>query len=79
MVEMNRLIDGHRKFLTEVFPQKRDHFHLLAESQAPEWLFITCSDSRIVPDLILGPVRVICLSRAMRATWCPLPVRMLME
>jgi carbonic anhydrase len=27
---------------------------LLAESQAPEWLFITCSDSRIVPDLILG-------------------------
>ncbi len=51
---MNRLIDGHKKFLAEVFPQKRDQFHLLAESQAPEWLFITCSDSRIVPDLILG-------------------------
>jgi carbonic anhydrase len=27
---------------------------LLAESQAPEYLFVTCSDSRIVPDLILG-------------------------
>lgn len=51
---MHRLIDGHRKFLAEVFPSRRSHFHLLADSQAPEFLFITCSDSRIVPDLILG-------------------------
>jgi len=51
---MQRLIEGHRKFRAEVFPQRKDEFHLLAESQAPEWLFITCSDSRIVPDLILG-------------------------
>jgi carbonic anhydrase len=51
---MDRLIQGHKKFLAEVFPRKRDQFHLLAESQAPEWLFITCSDSRIVPDMILG-------------------------
>jgi carbonic anhydrase len=51
---MERLIEGHRKFLAEVFPLRKDQFHLLAESQAPEWLFITCSDSRIVPDLILG-------------------------
>jgi len=51
---MQRLIEGHKKFLAEVFPERRDQFHLLAESQAPEWLFITCADSRIVPDLILG-------------------------
>lgn len=51
---MERLVEGHKKFLAEVFPRRRDQFHLLAESQAPEWLFITCSDSRIVPDLILG-------------------------
>lgn len=51
---MERLIEGHKKFLKEVFPARRHQFHLLAESQAPEWLFITCSDSRIVPDLILG-------------------------
>jgi len=51
---MERLIAGHRKFLAEVFPARKSQFHLLAESQAPEWLFITCSDSRIVPDLILG-------------------------
>jgi carbonic anhydrase len=51
---MDRLIEGHKKFLSEVFPRRRDQFHLLAESQAPEWLFITCSDSRVLPDLILG-------------------------
>jgi len=51
---MQRLIEGHKRFLAEVFPAKRSQYRLLAESQAPEWLFITCSDSRIVPDLILG-------------------------
>jgi len=51
---MERLIAGHKRFLAEVFPGRRDQFHLLAETQAPEWLFITCSDSRVVPDLILG-------------------------
>jgi carbonic anhydrase len=51
---MQRLIEGHKKFLAEVFPGRRHQFHLLAESQAPEWLFITCSDSRIVPDMILS-------------------------
>ena len=44
-------------FMRRYFPQRRGQFHLLAETQAPEWLVITCSDSRIVPDLILqtGP------------------------
>ncbi|MFP5250681.1 MAG: carbonic anhydrase [Acidobacteriota bacterium] len=51
---MERLIQGYKHFLAEVFPQRRSRFHLLADSQAPEWLFITCADSRIVPDLILG-------------------------
>src|ERR1700688_371335 len=51
---MERLIEGHKKFLAEVFPRRRDQFHLLAEMQSPEWLFITCSDSRVLPDLILG-------------------------
>jgi carbonic anhydrase len=53
-VGMDRLIEGHKRFLKDVFPGRRDQFHLLAESQAPEWLFITCSDSRIMPDMILG-------------------------
>jgi carbonic anhydrase len=51
---MDRLIAGHKHFLAEVFPGERHKFKLLSERQAPEWLFITCSDSRVVPDLILG-------------------------
>lgn len=51
---MKRLLEGHKRFLTEVFPQRKQDFHLLAESQAPEYLFITCSDSRVLPDLICG-------------------------
>jgi carbonic anhydrase len=51
---MDKLIEGHKRFLAEVFPARKDQFKLLADSQHPEYLFITCSDSRIVPDLILG-------------------------
>ncbi len=51
---MNQLIAGHKKFLKNVFPGRKDQFKLLADSQAPEYLLITCSDSRVVPDLILG-------------------------
>ncbi|MFZ1084129.1 MAG: carbonic anhydrase [Terracidiphilus sp.] len=51
---MDRLIAGYRKFLKNVFPGRKSQFQLLADSQAPEYLLITCSDSRVVPDMILG-------------------------
>ena len=51
---MDRLIAGHKRFLKEIFPGRKEQFKLLSDRQAPEWLFITCSDSRVVPDLILG-------------------------
>lgn len=51
---MQRLIEGHKRFQNEIFPARRHEFKLLSDRQAPEWLFITCSDSRIVPDLVLG-------------------------
>ena len=51
---MERLIEGHKKFQAKVFPRRKKEFRLLADRQNPEWLFITCSDSRVLPDLILG-------------------------
>ena len=49
---MKRLLEGYARFRREVFPQWKDHFHLLAELQKPETLFITCADSRVVPTMI---------------------------
>jgi carbonic anhydrase len=49
---MKRLLDGYARFRETAFPARKDHFHLLSEGQSPEFLFITCADSRIVPDLI---------------------------
>ncbi len=49
---MNRLLDGYAHFRRNVFPGMKDQFHLLSDRQQPEFLFITCSDSRVVPDLI---------------------------
>ena len=46
-------IDGYRRFRQDVFPSKRRLFRDLASGQRPHTLFITCSDSRIVPDMIL--------------------------
>ncbi len=51
---MRRLIEGYQHFAHDLFPERRDHFKLLSERQSPRWLFITCSDSRVVPDLILS-------------------------
>ena len=50
---MRRIVEGIRRFQKDVFPAKRDLFRKLAESQNPRALFVTCGDSRIVPDLIM--------------------------
>jgi carbonic anhydrase len=46
---MQPLIDNAR-----TFGQRPEEFAQLAKGQSPEVLFITCSDSRVVPALITG-------------------------
>ncbi|MDX7950984.1 carbonic anhydrase [Lichenihabitans sp. Uapishka_5] len=49
---VERLFDGVRTFREEVFPEQREHFEKLAEGQSPATLFITCADSRVVPEML---------------------------
>jgi carbonic anhydrase len=49
---MSKLFRGIRTFQKKVFPNQRTHFEKLANGQNPSTLFITCSDSRIVPELL---------------------------
>ncbi|TWH71498.1 carbonic anhydrase [Azomonas agilis] len=46
------IIDGFKRFKRDVFPTQQALFQKLAKSQAPQVMFITCADSRIVPELI---------------------------
>lgn len=49
-----RLIEGLRRFSRDYFPEFKEHFQrLVAEGQHPATLFIGCSDSRLVPSLLI--------------------------
>ncbi|MFD7025363.1 carbonic anhydrase [Promicromonospora sukumoe] len=50
---MQHLFDHARLFQDQVARQ-RDHFDPLAAGQSPQVLFLTCSDSRVIPSLITG-------------------------
>lgn len=49
---MKHLIPGLRKFSEDVYPQQRKLFQQLSKGQSPHTLMITCSDSRIDPNLV---------------------------
>ncbi|MGW1018221.1 carbonic anhydrase [Streptomyces niveus] len=50
---MKSLIENARSFPDRV-AERHQEFRELADGQRPEVLFITCSDSRVVPTLITG-------------------------
>lgn len=50
---MRKLIMGLVDFRERLLPQYAERFRDLAHDQAPGTLLVTCSDSRIVPELLL--------------------------
>jgi carbonic anhydrase len=51
---MRKLIKGIVDFRERLRPQYAERFRELAQGQTPDALFITCSDSRVVPDLLVS-------------------------
>src|SRR5215207_10174403 len=49
---MQKLVQGVQRFQRGISGPQRDLFMRLADGQRPDALFITCSDSRINPNLI---------------------------
>ncbi len=49
---MKEIIEGFLKFQKNVFPERVKLFKSLANQQNPRALFISCSDSRLVPELV---------------------------
>lgn len=49
---MQKLVNGLHRFKSEVFHAHSDLFRTLSKGQNPEALFITCSDSRILPNMV---------------------------
>jgi carbonic anhydrase len=49
---VQKLVEGIHKFQQSIFVVERSKFNRLVEGQEPVALFITCSDSRINPNLL---------------------------
>lgn len=49
---MQHIVEGFLNFQKDIFPEQKELFRSLASSQNPKALFISCSDSRLVPELV---------------------------
>lgn len=49
---MQKLVHGIHKFRADIFGPRHELFERLATGQNPQALFVTCSDSRVMPELI---------------------------
>ncbi len=59
---MRQLLAGYSRFRSKVFAQHSRQFAQLARCHEPEALFITCSDSRVMPEMITqcSPGQLLC-------------------
>lgn len=49
---MKKILNGIVEFHTTDYVSQKERYESLRDHQQPRYLFITCSDSRVVPDLI---------------------------
>ena len=54
MSDLTLLLDNNRKWAAEITAARPDFFKQLAAQQAPEYLWIGCSDSRVPANEIVG-------------------------
>lgn len=50
---MKRVLEGLTLFQQLAYPRHKDLFERLAKNQTPQAVFISCSDSRVVPNLMV--------------------------
>ncbi len=54
---MDALLEGYRRFRSEVWPAERARYEALARwGQSPETMVVACSDSRVDPQTVFGTV-----------------------